>query len=263
MTQALMIVQNPPSSRADQIPPKTSQGGETGITICSSYSQLFDQILRRRITIGASQLCGCGLRIQPHRSEVHYGLHLHLLPGTDILAIPETTHHRVIDNGGRIHGLIRRNSRAPFPHVLPHRIGHFANSTHYRVHGQPSGDRISRWRRRLSTSEAYRHSLSLYSRTSATWYGRNQLYFLPKSNQPTALRRPFLHPNTTPASTLCNSVSEGFQCVTVGLAIIAAMAPITWDFSSSLQVLCFHVFTCFSHLQQFGIIIFGSFSRRE
>jgi hypothetical protein len=75
------------------------------------------------------------------------------------------------------------------------------------------------------------------------------IIFLLKSNQPTALQRPFLHPNTTPASTLCNSISEGFQCVTAGLAIVAARVPITWDFSSSLRVFVFsrvYVFFAFA-----------------
>jgi hypothetical protein len=49
--------------------------------------------------------------------------------------------------------------------------------------------------------------------------------FLQKSNRPTSLRRPFLSLNTTPASRLCNLVSEVFQCVYAGIAIIAAMPP--------------------------------------
>jgi hypothetical protein len=64
---------------------------------------------------------------------------------------------------------------------------------------------------------------------------------------------------------LCNSVFEGFQRgyrELAGVAIIAAMAPITWDFSLSPLVflilhefLRFKVFARFGILQQFDIII--------
>ena len=112
--------------------------------IRNSHAQLLTQILWQWIWIRACWLCGCGLRIQSNQSEINNGLHLHLLPGTYIMAITETTDRYIVNHGSNIYGPIRHNLQAPLPHILPHRIGYFANPTNDRIYGQPSGVLFSR-----------------------------------------------------------------------------------------------------------------------